>query len=121
MIHNRKNPDGKNPENLTRYQSTLLRQLPLSLDELKKKKQTTVRWCYKRNLLEIHKGIAQLTAFGDLCLQAVQSADVNRKESAHYGDFTKAIQDLVDVARYERLKARQERSRLKIIHRSAAA
>jgi hypothetical protein len=110
----------RSPENLTRYQATLLQQLPLSLENLKKKKQTTIRWCFKRGLLDIQKGLAQRTEFGDACLAALIGSNVDRKESIHYGDFTQVIRHLVDVARYERVKAREER-KLQIVHRRVSA
>lgn len=106
-------------ENLTRYQSSFLRQLPLSLEDLKKKKQGTVRWCFKRGLFEIRKTGAFRTSFGEQCLKAVTEADVNRREATRYGDFTEVIRHLVAVAQFERRQEREDR-KLTIVHRKVA-
>lgn len=106
---------------LSRYQATFLDRLPMNLEHLQQVKQTCVRSCYLRGLIEIRKGLCQRTTLGDEIVKEYDGhAKVERAASMWHADFTGVLRELVYVSRYM-AKQRQEDHGLRVVARAKVA
>jgi hypothetical protein len=75
----------------------------MSLAELRRRKQTTVRGCWQRALFEIRKGKVYRTPLADTVLKEyLEHPGLMRAESMQHADFCQVLRQLTDVARFER-------------------